>query len=167
MYSSGPNGPQHSGGPVGLHGGHGGHHAVGDNHEPVVGNGNGSLSPNGPNGGQTSLDRNSSSLERTNSSLDRNNRDASGDIYRQLIDSSDLVKELDDIEAISQQISQHAEVLYQNWKSNSQPRAGTPTTPTSPRCVLMRFCPLKKKSSECLHFLIHMHYIIICQPDRI
>ena len=161
MYSSGPNGPQHSGGPVGLHGGHGGHHAVGDNHVPVVGNGNGSLSPNGPNGGQTSLDRNNSSLDRNNSSLDRNNssldrnnRDASGDIYRQLIDSSDLVKELDDIEAISQQISQHAEVLYQNWKSNSQPRTGTPTTPTSPRCVLMRFCLVKKKFSKCLCFLI-------------
>lgn len=43
-------------------------------------------------------------------------------LYQQLIDSSDLVKELDDIEAISQQISQHAEVLYQNWKTNSQPR---------------------------------------------
>ena len=41
-------------------------------------------------------------------------------LYQQLIESSDLVKELDDIEAISQQISQHAEVLYQNWKSNSQ-----------------------------------------------
>ena len=150
MYSSGPNGPQHSGGPVGLHGGHGGHHAVGDNHAPVVGNGNGSLSPNGPNGGQTSLDRN-------NSSLDRNNRDASGDIYRQLIDSSDLVKELDDIEAISQQISQHAEVLYQNWKSNSQPRTGTPTTPTSPRWVLMRFCPVKKKSSKHFRFLISVY----------
>ena len=146
--SSGPNGPQHSGGPVGLHGGHGGHHAVGDNHVTVVGNG--SLSPNGPNGGQTSLDRN-------NSSLDRNNRDASGDIYRQLIDSSDLVKELDDIEAISQQISQHAEVLYQNWKSNSQPRTGTPTTPTSPRWVLMRFCPVKKKSSKHFRFLISVY----------
>ena len=39
-----------------------------------------------------------------------------GDLYQQLIDSNDLVKELDDIEAISQQISQHAEVLYQSWK---------------------------------------------------
>ena len=41
------------------------------------------------------------------------------DLYRQLIDSNDLVKELDDIEAISQQISQHAEVLYQSWKNNN------------------------------------------------
>ena len=40
-----------------------------------------------------------------------------GDIYKQLIDN-DMVKELDDIEAISQQISQHAEVLYNSWKSN-------------------------------------------------
>ena len=40
------------------------------------------------------------------------------DLYQQLIESSDLVKELDDIEAISQQISQHAEVLYQSWKNN-------------------------------------------------
>jgi hypothetical protein len=40
------------------------------------------------------------------------------DLYQQLIESSDLVKELDDIEAISQQISQHAEVLYQTWKNN-------------------------------------------------
>lgn len=50
---------------------------------------------------------------------------SSNNLYQQLIDSSDLVKELDDIEAISQQISQHAEVLYQNWKSNSQPRQST------------------------------------------
>jgi hypothetical protein len=53
---------------------------------------------------------------------------ADSDVYRQLIDSNDLVRELDDIEAISQQISQHAEVLYQSWKNN----ASTPTTPTSP-----------------------------------
>ena len=45
----------------------------------------------------------------------------SSDLYQQLIDSNDLVKELDDIEAISQQISQHAEVLYQNWR-DTQPR---------------------------------------------
>ena len=38
----------------------------------------------------------------------------SPDIYKQLIDN-DMVKELDDIEAISQQISQHAEVLYNSW----------------------------------------------------
>ena len=58
------------------------------------------------------------------------------------------VKELDDIEAISQQISQHAEVLYQSWKNNgmtqgpgkfklpttsnnsapSSPMSGSPTT---------------------------------------
>ena len=41
---------------------------------------------------------------------------ASGDIYKQLI-NNDMVKELDDIEAISQQISQHAEVLYNSWKT--------------------------------------------------
>ena len=41
-----------------------------------------------------------------------------GDLYKQLIDNNDMVKELDDIEAISQQISQHAEVLYNSWKSN-------------------------------------------------
>ena len=40
----------------------------------------------------------------------------SGDIYKQLI-NNDMVKELDDIEAISQQISQHAEVLYNSWKT--------------------------------------------------
>ena len=45
-----------------------------------------------------------------------------GDLYQQLLDSSDLVKELDDIEAISQQISQHAEVLYQNWAQSQQPK---------------------------------------------
>ena len=44
----------------------------------------------------------------------------SGDLYKQLIDNNDLVRELDDIEAISQQISQHAEVLYQSWKNNQQ-----------------------------------------------
>ena len=93
-------------------------------------------------------------MDGNNSSLDRNNRDASGDIYRQLIDSSDLVKELDDIEAISQQISQHAEVLYQNCKSNSQPRTETPSTPTSPRCVFDEILSSeKKKSSERLRFL--------------
>ena len=60
-----------------------------------------------------------------------------GNLYQQLIDSSDLVKELDDIEAISQQISQHAEVLYQNWKTNSGPRGSNsqPSTPTSPTKV--------------------------------
>merc|ERR1719295_241091 len=41
----------------------------------------------------------------------------SSDLYKQLI-NNDMVKELDDIEAISQQISQHAEVLYNSWKSN-------------------------------------------------
>ena len=51
------------------------------------------------------------------------NGNGSSDLYQQLIDSNDLVKELDDIEAISQQISQHAEVLYQNWAKNSQPRS--------------------------------------------
>ena len=47
---------------------------------------------------------------------DTNGSNGNGDLYQQLIDSNDLVKELDDIEAISQQISQHAEVLYQSWK---------------------------------------------------
>ena len=46
------------------------------------------------------------------------NNGQSRDIYQQLIDN-DMVKELDDIEAISQQISQHAEVLYNSWKNNS------------------------------------------------
>lgn len=41
----------------------------------------------------------------------------SSDLYKQLI-NNDMVKELDDIEAISQQISQHAEVLYNSWKTN-------------------------------------------------
>ena len=69
------------------------------------------------------------------------------DLYQQLIESSDLVKELDDIEAISQQISQHAEVLYQTWKNNGMTQgpgkfklpttnanpssSSAPTTPTS------------------------------------
>ena len=39
------------------------------------------------------------------------------DIYKQLI-NNDMVKELDDIEAISQQIFQHAEVLHNSWKHN-------------------------------------------------
>ena len=59
------------------------------------------------------------------------NRRGSGggdDVYRQLIDSNDLVRELDDIEAISQQISQHAEVLYQSWKNN----AAAPANASSP-----------------------------------
>ena len=47
-----------------------------------------------------------------------------GDLYKQLIDNNDLVRELDDIEAISQQISQHAEVLYQSWKNNQQGDSG-------------------------------------------
>ena len=47
-----------------------------------------------------------------------NGTQGSRDIYKQLIDN-DMVKELDDIEAISQQISQHAEVLYNSWKNNS------------------------------------------------
>merc|ERR1711892_656830 len=42
---------------------------------------------------------------------------STGDIYKQLIDN-DMVKELNDIEAISQQISQHADVLYNSWKTN-------------------------------------------------
>ena len=46
-----------------------------------------------------------------------NGTNGSRDIYTQLI-NNDMVKELDDIEAISQQISQHAEVLYNSWKNN-------------------------------------------------
>ena len=46
-----------------------------------------------------------------------NGTSGSRDIYTQLI-NNDMVKELDDIEAISQQISQHAEVLYNSWKNN-------------------------------------------------
>jgi hypothetical protein len=51
------------------------------------------------------------------------------------------VKELDDIEAISQQISQHAEVLYQSWKNNGMtqgpgkfklPTTSNNSAPTSP-----------------------------------
>ena len=57
------------------------------------------------------------------------NHNGGGDLYQQLIDSNDLVKELDDIEAISQQISQHAEVLYQNWKSNSLPTNSSASRP--------------------------------------
>ena len=41
----------------------------------------------------------------------------SSDLYKQLI-NNDMVKELDDIEAISQQIFQHAEVLHNSWKNN-------------------------------------------------
>lgn len=69
---------------------------------------------------------------------------SSNNLYQQLIDSSDLVKELDDIEAISQQISQHAEVLYQNWKSNSQPRQTTVST--SNKADLQRW---KSLSANC------------------
>ena len=47
-----------------------------------------------------------------------------GDLYKQLRDNNDMVKELDDIEAISQQISQHAEVLYNSWKSNGLSHSG-------------------------------------------
>ena len=58
------------------------------------------------------------------------------DLYQQLIESSDLVKELDDIEAISQQISQHAEVLYQTWKNNGMTQGPgkfkLPTTNATP-----------------------------------
>lgn len=56
---------------------------------------------------------------RTNgTTLNKNNNNSikKPDIYKQLIDN-DMVKELDDIEAISQQISQHAEVLYNSWKN--------------------------------------------------
>jgi hypothetical protein len=53
----------------------------------------------------------------------RSNGGPSADIYKQLIDN-DMVKELDDIEAISQQISQHAEVLYNSWKSNNNNNGG-------------------------------------------
>ena len=41
--------------------------------------------------------------------VNRGQTQQSGDIYKQLI-NNDMVKELDDIEAISQQIFQHAEV---------------------------------------------------------
>eukprot|EP00095_Tigriopus_kingsejongensis_P009734 maker-scaffold429_size173697-snap-gene-0.35 protein:Tk09734 transcript:maker-scaffold429_size173697-snap-gene-0.35-mRNA-1 annotation:"hypothetical protein D910_10866" len=55
-----------------------------------------------------------------------------GDLYQQLIDNNELVRELDDIEAISQQISQHAEVLYQNWKQNTVPRLGNTPSQSGP-----------------------------------
>ena len=64
-----------------------------------------------------------------------NHRGSGGgdDVYRQLIDSNDLVRELDDIEAISQQISQHAEVLYQSWKNNAAPTAPSPAAASPSR----------------------------------
>ena len=72
------------------------------------------------------------------SSSDRPAEQGSGDIYKQLI-NNDMVKELDDIEAISQQISQHAEVLYNSWKTGGLTQgpsqfkisaaAGTPKSP--------------------------------------
>ena len=49
--------------------------------------------------------------------VSRGQTQQSGDIYKQLI-NNDMVKELDDIEAISQQIFQHAEVgdySYVEW----------------------------------------------------
>jgi serine/threonine-protein phosphatase 2A regulatory subunit B'' len=72
-----------------------------------------------------------------------NNNNNNGDLYRQLIDSNDLVKELDDIEAISQQISQHAEVLYQSWKSNNQeqPQEQEQEQPTSHQRAAMASNP--------------------------
>lgn len=63
--------------------------------------------------------------QRNNHSGGSNHSGNRGDLYQQLIDNNDLVRELDDIEAISQQISQHAEVLYQNWKQNTAPRLGS------------------------------------------
>ena len=45
------------------------------------------------------------------------------DLYKQLI-NNDMVKELDDIEAISQQIFQHAEVLHNSWKNNGMTGSG-------------------------------------------
>ncbi len=57
--------------------------------------------------------------------ITRGQTQPSSDIYKQLI-NNDMVKELDDIEAISQQIFQHAEVLHNSWKNNgmTQPRPG-------------------------------------------
>lgn len=63
-------------------------------------------------------DRGGRSNGHTSSGQEGPGGEGSGDLYKQLIDSNDMVKELDDIEAISQQISQHAEVLYNSWKSN-------------------------------------------------
>ena len=75
------------------------------------------------------------------------------DIYQQLIDN-DMVKELDDIEAISQQISQHAEVLYNSWKNNNNNTSSAngmshvvaPTSPTSPINTLKRNNLLQQQS---------------------
>ena len=71
----------------------------------------------------------------------------SGDIYKQLI-NNDMVKELDDIEAISQQISQHAEVLYNSWKTGGLTQApsqfkisaaaGAPQSPDSSAASSLR-----------------------------
>ncbi len=78
------------------------------------------------------------------------------DIYQQLIDN-DMVKELDDIEAISQQISQHAEVLYNSWKNNNNNSSssngmshvsGAPTSPTSPINTLKRNNLLQQQSQS-------------------
>ena len=73
------------------------------------------------------------SSRKSGSGAASNHRGSGGgdDVYRQLIDSNDLVRELDDIEAISQQISQHAEVLYQSWKNNAAPTAPTAPSPTA------------------------------------
>ena len=61
-----------------------------------------------------------------------NANNANGDLYKQLRDNNDMVKELDDIEAISQQISQHAEVLYNSWKSNGLSQSGS-SSPAGPQ----------------------------------
>ncbi len=79
------------------------------------------------------------------------------DIYQQLIDN-DMVKELDDIEAISQQISQHAEVLYNSWKNNNNNSSSSngmshvvaPTSPTSPINTLKRNNLLQQSVSPSL-----------------
>jgi len=71
----------------------------------------------------------------------------SADIYKQLIDN-DMVKELDDIEAISQQISQHAEVLYNSWKSNNNNNSSNSNGVSQPQGGLGPAPQLFRQSGE-------------------
>ena len=71
-----------------------------------------SLQPSGSNGVTTGAAGTASNGNGAASGVTAVSGAGGGDLYKQLIDNNDLVRELDDIEAISQQISQACSMIF-------------------------------------------------------
>ena len=79
-----------------------------------------SVQPSGSNGVTTGAAGTASNGNGAASGVTAVSGASGGDLYKQLIDNNDLVRELDDIEAISQQISQACSILFCAMKCDTQ-----------------------------------------------